>query len=104
MGDTAEMWGDMLGLGPILATLKDPQFFAQLNALFNGLIALDQRTMRMEATLNAIAERIGVDVGSIGIGPAVSAGNGAARDGSDAPATGAGHDGIGDAASTRLIA
>ena len=104
MGDTAEMWGDMLGLGPILATLKDPQFFAQLNALFNGLIALDQRTMRMEATLNAIAERIGVDVGKLGIGPAVSQGNGAARGGPTAPASGVADDGNRDAAATRLIA
>ena len=76
MGDTAEMWGDMLGIGPVLQALKDPQFFAQMNQLFVGLIELDKRTIRLEAVVNAIAERIGVDIAGVGVGPAVPPGNG----------------------------
>jgi hypothetical protein len=105
MSDTADMWGEMLGLGGLLNMLKDPQFFAQCRQLFDGLIELDKRTVRIERKLDLIAERIGVDLAEFGSGPAVPAADG--TDGGPArrgAASRAADDGAGRAAQARRIA
>lgn len=52
-GSTA-MWADMLGLGPLLQTVQDPNFHAHIQRLVDAIIATHARCERIENKLNLL--------------------------------------------------
>ena len=68
MGDTAGMWGEMLGLGPLLKTVADPAFHDQIKTFLGAMQATYQVTQqclervdRIERKLDLLLQERGID-------------------------------------------
>lgn len=94
----ANMLGSMGGLGALMQTVQDPAFHLQIKAFVEAIGDIQQRTMRIEAKVDALLTRDGNDgrlaatfaqLGSDGVGACAVAG-GAADDGARRLATPAG--------------
>jgi hypothetical protein len=115
MGDTAAMWGDMLGLGPLMKAVSDPTFHDQIRGFLGAMQATHAlaaecivRCDRLERKLDALLRLQGinpdVEFDGTGIGPAIPAQHGADGAGGHAVAAGARDNGAGGAAAPRRLA
>lgn len=93
---TSSMWADMLGIGPLLATIQDPAFQQQIRSLLQMVVETHQRVERIEQILMASAY---VEPG--GNSPIIPIRNNAAGTGTHTAATGALDDGGSAAAADR---
>jgi hypothetical protein len=82
------MWANMLGLGPLMQTVQDPQFLAQIKAIADAITSTSARTERVENLCHAILARLPAD-------PAVSGRVGTDGVGTSPATSGAVDDGIG---------
>jgi hypothetical protein len=102
MKTATSMWADMLGLGPLLSQINDPEFQAQLRQFVGSQFETLVRVRRCEALLEALADKMGVEHAGIGRSAAVSADNRVADPGGIAAASGAPDNGAGpDAAGAK---
>jgi hypothetical protein len=52
MSESGGLWANMLGIGPILATINDPAFLDQIKAFVVAVTDTQQRCARIEAKLD----------------------------------------------------
>lgn len=109
MSDTSSMWADMLGIGPLLKTVADPAFQAQLRGFLEAMQQTLIVAQRTEAKVDLIARQLGVtfdglDGGSLDGRSALPAGDGTAATRGPGLAARLGHDGAGAAAAPRAAA
>lgn len=76
------MWANMLGLGPMLATIQDPNFQAHIKAIVDAITATNARCERLERKIDYLVSVSDRYDGSNT--PTVSVGNGV--DGTGMPA------------------
>jgi len=57
-GGMAGMMAQALGLGPVLAALNDPQFHEQIRQFAAAIVAINQRTERIEILLMQMDRRL----------------------------------------------
>jgi hypothetical protein len=62
---TSSMWGSMLGLGPMLKMLADPDLHRHAHQMIGALIDSAKRYERVEAKLDILLTGAGHDVGKI---------------------------------------
>jgi hypothetical protein len=58
---TSSLWADMLGLGPFVEQLHNPDFQAQLQGFLSSQFETLARVRRCEAVLDQIAEHLGLE-------------------------------------------
>jgi hypothetical protein len=55
---TTSMWANMLGLGPIMATIQDPAFLAQVKSILDAIAETRARCQAIEAWCVRLSEQI----------------------------------------------
>jgi len=109
------MWGEMLGLGPLLKTVADPAFHDQIKSFLGAMQATYQitsqcleRVDRIERKLDLLLQERGidpdVDYRKADFGPAIPAQLGPAGNGGRAVTGGTADDGSLGLEATRRIA
>jgi hypothetical protein len=93
---TAGLWADMLGLGPLLGAINDPNFQLQIKTIVDAINNTSTATARCEAKLDRLLALMEADDERH---PAtIPHDNGRAGTGTIAVASGVAHDGTGGAA------
>lgn len=109
----SDMFASIASLGSIMQTVQDPNFHAQVKAFVEAIADTRERTMRIEAKLDALLARDTSDAQYITaalaeLGPAAVGGRAAATGtaddgaGSTPPASGSARNGSGTAGADRI--
>jgi hypothetical protein len=91
---TAGMWANMLGLGPLLGAINDPNFQHQIKVIVASITSTSEATARIEAKLDLILSR-DPSYGRKRLAP-IPYDNGSAGAGTNSVAGGAPDDGSGE--------
>jgi hypothetical protein len=98
--DTRSIWGDMLGIGPLMKVLTDPALQAHTHAMMTAVIEGANATRRVELKLNLLLKALGHEYADIDAqhpspfaGAPILIAHGANGGGGHAAATGAPDDG-----------